>query len=313
MNIALLAKWIMKIEFEDDSLCIELLRRKYLHDGGFFQCKERYASQFWKGLLNIRRWLSLGSVWQVGDGSHISFWRDVCGENSFVLRKNASWTRWWKGSASASGPTTARSASASTRTRTSPPRPAPTRAGPSYRSYVPYHIRFLQVQSVVVPVMASSAATAICHVAVCWALVFKAGMGSRGAAGAEHCHLAPSCRETWTGFSMDAFRELRRFTELAIPSAMMVWSENDIETERLLGWQASPVGTLPASVRTSNTSLNTGSLMFMVPFGLCTAIRKSNLKSCKFWITGCGSRFVLFFSNSGNHLFFSGTGEPKLR
>lgn len=77
MNIALLAKWIMKIEFEDDSLCIELLRRKYLHDGGFFQCKERYASQFWKGLLNIRRWLSLGSVWQVGDGSHISFWRDV--------------------------------------------------------------------------------------------------------------------------------------------------------------------------------------------------------------------------------------------
>jgi MATE family multidrug resistance protein len=45
------------------------------------------------------------------------------------------------------------------------------------------------VQSVVVPVMASSAATAICHVAVCWALVFKAGMGSRGAAGAEHCHL----------------------------------------------------------------------------------------------------------------------------
>lgn len=88
-----------------------------------------------------------------------------------------------------SGPTTAISASASTRTRTSPPRPAPTRAGPSYRSYVPYHIRFLQVQSVVVPVMASSAATAICHVAVCWALVFKAGMGSRGAAGAEHCHL----------------------------------------------------------------------------------------------------------------------------
>uniref|UniRef100_A0A0E0EWU2 Uncharacterized protein n=1 Tax=Oryza meridionalis TaxID=40149 RepID=A0A0E0EWU2_9ORYZ len=31
-------------------------------------------------------------------------------------------------------------------------------------------------QSVVVPVMASSAATAICHVAVCWALVFKAGI-----------------------------------------------------------------------------------------------------------------------------------------
>uniref|UniRef100_A0A0E0M6Q2 Protein DETOXIFICATION n=1 Tax=Oryza punctata TaxID=4537 RepID=A0A0E0M6Q2_ORYPU len=54
-------------------------------------------------------------------------------------------------------------------------------------SLVPYvplvcHIRFLQAQSVVAPVMASSAATAICHVAVCCALVFKASMGSRGAA-----------------------------------------------------------------------------------------------------------------------------------
>uniref|UniRef100_A0A0E0B9A7 Protein DETOXIFICATION n=1 Tax=Oryza glumipatula TaxID=40148 RepID=A0A0E0B9A7_9ORYZ len=54
-------------------------------------------------------------------------------------------------------------------------------------SLVPYvplvcHILFLQAQSVVVPVMASFAATAICHVAVCWALVFKAPMGSRGPA-----------------------------------------------------------------------------------------------------------------------------------
>uniref|UniRef100_A0A0E0IQV3 Protein DETOXIFICATION n=1 Tax=Oryza nivara TaxID=4536 RepID=A0A0E0IQV3_ORYNI len=105
-------------------------------------------------------------------------------------------------------------------------------------------------------------------------------MGSRGAAGAEHCHLvlhvcinlamlalyAPSCRETWTGFSMDAFRELRRFTELAIPSAMMWWS---FELVVLLS------GLLPnPKLETSALSicLNTGSLMFMVPFGLCTAI-----------------------------------------
>nr|AAK91329.1 Hypothetical protein [Oryza sativa Japonica Group]ABB47257.2 retrotransposon protein, putative, unclassified [Oryza sativa Japonica Group] len=130
--------------------------------------------------------------------------------------------------------------------------------------------------------------------------------------------LAPSCRETWTGFSMDAFRELRRFTELAIPSAMMVWSGLDYSSMEWWSFELVVLlsGLLPnPKLETSALSicLNTGSLMFMVPFGLCTAIRKSNLKSCKFWITGCGSRFVLFFSNSGNHLFFSGTGEPKLR
>jgi MATE family multidrug resistance protein len=55
---------------------------------------------------------------------------------------------------------------------------------PSLVPYVPLvcHIRFLQTQSIVVPVMASSAATALSHVLVCWALVHKAGMGSKGAA-----------------------------------------------------------------------------------------------------------------------------------
>ncbi|CAN6305441.1 unnamed protein product [Urochloa humidicola] len=54
-------------------------------------------------------------------------------------------------------------------------------------SLVPYvplvcHVRFLQTQSIVVPVMASSRVTALGHVVVCWSLVFKAGMGSKGAA-----------------------------------------------------------------------------------------------------------------------------------
>uniref|UniRef100_A0A0E0QXX9 Uncharacterized protein n=1 Tax=Oryza rufipogon TaxID=4529 RepID=A0A0E0QXX9_ORYRU len=116
-------------------------------------------------------------------------------------------------------------------------------------------------------------------------------MGSRGAAGAEHCHLvlhvcinlamlalyAPSCRETWTGFSMDAFRELRRFTELAIPSAMMVWSGLDYSSMEWWSFELVVLlsGLLPnPKLETSALSicLNTGSLMFMVPFGLCTAI-----------------------------------------
>lgn len=78
LNTALLAKWIMKIESDDKSLCIELLlRKKYLHGKGIFQCNSDKGSQFWKGLLNIRRWMQLGSEWLLGDGSHIWFWYDI--------------------------------------------------------------------------------------------------------------------------------------------------------------------------------------------------------------------------------------------
>jgi MATE family multidrug resistance protein len=109
---------------------------------------------------------------------------------------------------------------------------------PSLVPYVPLacHIRFLQTQSIVVPVMASSAVTALAHVLVCWALVHKAGMGSKGAAlsGAVsysinlavltlYTRLSGACKRTWTGFSMEAFKELRQFAELAFPSAMMIW------------------------------------------------------------------------------------------
>ncbi|CAM0884599.1 unnamed protein product [Alopecurus aequalis] len=156
---------------------------------------------------------------------------------------------------------------------------------PSLVPYVPLvcHIRFLQTQSIVVPVMASSAATALSHVFVCWALVHKAGMGSKGAAlsnAISYCinlailslytRLSGACKRTWTGFSVEAFKELRQFTELALPSAMMAclewWS---FESLVLLS------GLLPnPKLETSVLSicLNTGSLMFMVPSALCTAI-----------------------------------------
>ncbi|XP_048543745.1 protein DETOXIFICATION 16-like [Triticum urartu] len=145
------------------------------------------------------------------------------------------------------------------------------------------HIRFLQTQSIVLPVMASSTVTSLSHVAVCWVLVHKAGMGSKGAALATavsystnlailslYTRLSGACKRTWTGFSMQAFKELRQFADLAVPSAMMVclewWS---FELLVLLS------GLLPnPKLETSVLSicLNTGALMFMVPSGLCTAI-----------------------------------------
>ncbi|KAF8692511.1 hypothetical protein HU200_039611 [Digitaria exilis] len=145
------------------------------------------------------------------------------------------------------------------------------------------HVRFLQAQGLVLPVMASSAATALCHLAVCWALVFKAGMGSKGAALsnavsyaantamlAMYVRLSRACRETWSGFSMEAFRELRRFADLAAPSALMICLE----------WWAFEIlvllsGLLPnPQLETSVLSicLNTGILLFMIPLGLSSAV-----------------------------------------
>ena len=97
-------------------------------------------------------------------------------------------------------------------------------------------VRFLQTQNIVVPVMAAAGAAAACHLVVCWALVFGLGMGSRGAALsnavsywinvaalAAYVGVSSACRETWTGFSAEAFRDALVFFRLAIPSALMVW------------------------------------------------------------------------------------------
>lgn len=145
------------------------------------------------------------------------------------------------------------------------------------------HVRFLQTQNLVVPVMLSSGATALCHPAVCWALVRGLGLGRDGAALANaisylanlsflalYVRLSPSCRATWTGFSAEAFRGVPDFLKLAVPSAVMVcmewWS---FELLVLLS------GLLPnPKLETAVLSicLNTNGFAFMVPLGLGDAI-----------------------------------------
>ncbi|PUZ75168.1 hypothetical protein GQ55_1G128500 [Panicum hallii var. hallii] len=100
------------------------------------------------------------------------------------------------------------------------------------------HVRFLQTQNLVVPVMLSSGATALCHPAVCWLLVRGLGLGRNGAALANaisylanlsflalYVRLSPSCKATWTEFSAEAFRGIPDFLKLAVPSAVMVCME----------------------------------------------------------------------------------------
>jgi MATE family multidrug resistance protein len=84
--------------------------------------------------------------------------------------------------------------------------------------------------------MLSSGVTALNHMLVCWLLVYKLGLGNKGAALANtisyltnllilalYIRISPSCKRTWTGLSMEAFRDIVSFFRLAVPSALMVW------------------------------------------------------------------------------------------
>ncbi|KAH7658566.1 multidrug resistance protein MATE family protein [Dioscorea alata] len=143
--------------------------------------------------------------------------------------------------------------------------------------------RFLQTQNNVVPMMISSGITTLLHLLICWLLVFKSGLGHKGAALAMsisywlnvillalYVKFSPACKKTWTGFSSEALRAIFNFIKLAIPSAVMVclefWS---FEMLVLLS------GLLPnPKLETSvlSISLNTAAMVFMIPFGLSSAI-----------------------------------------
>lgn len=96
--------------------------------------------------------------------------------------------------------------------------------------------RFLQTQSIVFPMMISSGVTALLHTIFCWLLVYKFGLGIKGAALANnisywlnvfllvlYVKFSGACRQTWTGFSRDALKDFLSFVRLAVPSAVMIW------------------------------------------------------------------------------------------
>ncbi|KAL8124078.1 hypothetical protein AgCh_011909 [Apium graveolens] len=145
------------------------------------------------------------------------------------------------------------------------------------------HVRFLQTQNIVFPMMVSSGITTLLHVFVCWTLVFKSGLGSRGAALANsisywinvvllalYVKFSSSCARTWTGFSVEALRNIPIFIRLAVPSAVMVCLEMwSFEMIVLLS------GLLPnPQLETSvlSISLNTTANFWMIPFGLSASV-----------------------------------------
>lgn len=145
------------------------------------------------------------------------------------------------------------------------------------------HMRFLQAQNIVFPMMISTGITTLLHVLNCWILVFKSGLGNKGAALANatsywinllmlalYVNFSPACKKTWTGFSKDAFNNVLHFLRVGIPSALMVcleiWS---FEMVVLLSGRL-PNPKLETSVL--SISLNTCALVYMMAFGLGGAV-----------------------------------------
>lgn len=97
-------------------------------------------------------------------------------------------------------------------------------------------LRFLQTQSVVMPLVFFSAVPMFIHIAIAYGLVHWTRLGFIGAPLAASISLSMSClilaiyvlkakrfEESWKGFSLEAFSYSLSSLKLAIPSAAMLW------------------------------------------------------------------------------------------
>lgn len=97
-------------------------------------------------------------------------------------------------------------------------------------------VKFLQTQSVVIPMLLCAATALVSHAAILYTFIYTLHWGFRGAAMATsvsfwingillilYIKLSAVCDRTWKGFSREAFADLSEFLQLAIPSCVMIW------------------------------------------------------------------------------------------
>ncbi|XP_027937148.1 protein DETOXIFICATION 12-like [Vigna unguiculata] len=143
-------------------------------------------------------------------------------------------------------------------------------------------VKYYQIQSMLLPMLACSFFTLAIHIPLCWALVFKTRLNNVGGALAVsistwsnvillglYMRYSSACAKTRAPLSLDLFKGMWEFFRFAIPSAVMVclewWS---YELLVLLS------GLLPnPALETSVLSvcLNTISTLYTIPFGIGAA------------------------------------------
>lgn len=96
--------------------------------------------------------------------------------------------------------------------------------------------RFLQAQNIVNPLAYMSVGVFLVHIVLTWLVVYVVDYGLLGAAltlsfswwvlvilNGLYILLSPSCKETWTGFSIKAFKGIWPYFKLTVASAVMLW------------------------------------------------------------------------------------------
>lgn len=97
-------------------------------------------------------------------------------------------------------------------------------------------LRFLQTQSVVMPLVVCSIVPLVLHIGIAYALVNWSTLGYRGAPVAASISLwisvlmlasyllrAKKFKQTWDGFTLESLSHISTNLKLALPSAAMVW------------------------------------------------------------------------------------------
>ncbi|KAF5794031.1 putative multi antimicrobial extrusion protein [Helianthus annuus] len=144
-------------------------------------------------------------------------------------------------------------------------------------------VRYFQMQSMLLPVLASSIAALCLHIPLCWALVYRTGLGNIGAAVSMGVGLwsnvvflllymkySPSCAKTRSPISVDVFYGMKQFFSFAIPSAVMLclqWWSNEfiILISGLL-----PNPELETSVL--SICLSTIAIVYAIPYGFAAGV-----------------------------------------
>ncbi|KAG2717639.1 hypothetical protein I3760_03G185600 [Carya illinoinensis] len=98
--------------------------------------------------------------------------------------------------------------------------------------------RFLQAQNIVNPLAYMSVGVFLVHIVLTWLVVYVVDYGLLGAAltlsfswwvlvilNGLYILLSPSCKETWTGFSIKAFKGIWPYFKLTVASAVMLCLE----------------------------------------------------------------------------------------
>ncbi|XP_073290775.1 protein DETOXIFICATION 33-like isoform X2 [Primulina huaijiensis] len=168
-----------------------------------------------------------------------------------------------------------------------------------------FGIMFLQAQSKIWVMSIISLVVLLFHFILNWILLTKLGMGLLGAAIAENvswwlvvlaqigyvvCGFFP---ESWTGFSLSAFKSLFSFVKLSLASAIMLCLELWYYTLVILmvGWLKNPEIAVDAISICMNLEIWT--LMFTLGFNAAISVRVSNElganhpKAAKFSVIVC--------------------------